>query len=161
VPPDEQILQCELLVVRFKRGDRSTFASVVQMWERPLLYYLRRLAPSESDVWDLLQETWLKAFRSIGKLRDPRTLPAFLYTTARNTANGRLRSKEFEDRGPVPCCESLESPVDESDVFDNAEQVHHALDQLPLTMCSSEVAAVERRSGAFFSRSSRAHCCTR
>src|SRR5437868_731495 len=121
MPSDEQLLQCELLVVRLKRGDRSAFTSIVQMWERPLFYYLRRLAPSEADVWDLLQETWLKVFRSIATLRDPRTLPAFLYTTARNTAISRLRSRDFEEQGASPANETPESSADQNAVFDNAE----------------------------------------
>jgi len=132
MPSDEEMLKCELLVVRWKRGDQSAFTSIVQMWERPLFYYLRRLAPSEADVWDLLQETWLKVFRSLGTLRDPRALPAFLYTTARNTAISRLRNKEFEEEKAIPSDETLESSTDERVVFDNAEEVHHALDQLPL-----------------------------
>ena len=40
---------------------------------------LRRLATSEADTWDALQDTWLRVFRAIRTLRDPRTLPAFLY----------------------------------------------------------------------------------
>lgn len=102
MPPDEQILQCELLVVRWRRGDRSAFASIVQMWERPLFCYLRRLAPSEADAWDLLQETWLKVLRSIRSLRDPRSLPAFLYRVARNTAISRLRNRGFVDEAASP-----------------------------------------------------------
>ncbi len=129
---DEQILRCELLVVRLKRGDQSAFTSIVQMWERPLFYYLRRLVPSEADVWDLLQEIWLKVFRSIRTLRDPRTLPAFLYTTARNTAISRLRNREFEEKGVSSADDICDSSADDNTVFDNAEQVHHALDQLPL-----------------------------
>jgi RNA polymerase sigma-70 factor, ECF subfamily len=132
MPSDEQMLKCELLVVRWKRGDQTAFTSIVQMWERPLFYYLRRLAPSEADVWDLLQETWMKVFRSIGMLRDPRALPAFLYTTARNTAISRLRNKEFEEERTIPLDESFESSADERVVYENAEEVHHALDQLSL-----------------------------
>jgi RNA polymerase sigma-70 factor (ECF subfamily) len=129
---DEQILQCELLVVRCQRGDPSAFPAIVEMWERPLFYYLRRLAPSEAETWDLLQETWLKTFRALGSLRDPRTLPAFLYKTARNTAISRLRYQEREEeRMRVPEA-YVASPSDEIAAFDNAEQVHHALDQLPI-----------------------------
>ena len=47
---------------------------------RPLFYYLRRLAPCEADAWELLQETWLKAFRSLGSLRDPRTYAMSSYS---------------------------------------------------------------------------------
>lgn len=128
--PDRQLLESELLVIRFQRGDQTAFEGIVRLWERSLFYYLRRLAPSEADTWDLLQETWLKVFRSIGSIRDPRTLPAFLYTTARNTAISRLRVREMSELEP----ETLDASECESAfiAFESAEQVHHALDQLPL-----------------------------
>jgi RNA polymerase sigma-70 factor (ECF subfamily) len=102
-----------------------------------LFYYLRRLAPSEADTWDLLQETWLRVFRSIASIRDPRTLPAFLYTTARNAALTRLRKRGLAVESLNGCDEAdgATSPgaADWAFVaFDDAEQVHHALDQLPL-----------------------------
>jgi RNA polymerase sigma factor (sigma-70 family) len=102
------------------------------MWEQPLFYYLRRLATSEADTWDLLQETWLKTFRSLAKLREPRTLPAFLYRIARNTAISRLRRSELEDASADRQNVNGEFAVDDIAAFDNAEQIHHALDQLPL-----------------------------
>lgn len=129
---DGRMLECELLVTRYQRGDTSAFSSLVEMWERPLFYYLRRLAVSEAETWDLLQETWLKTFRSLGSLRDPRTLPAFLYKTARNTAISRLRLQERQEEvmnSPEVCATSSS---DETAAFDNAEEVHRALDQLPI-----------------------------
>jgi RNA polymerase sigma-70 factor (ECF subfamily) len=132
VRDDRHILQTELLVTRFQRGDRSAFAALVRLWERPLFYYLRRLSPAEADAWDLLQETWIKVLRGIGSIRDPRATPAFLYATARNLALARLRSRglPFEDASPADV-----EPKDGNCAFlafDDAEQVHHALDQLPL-----------------------------
>ena len=129
---DGRMIESELLVTRWQRGDRSAFSSLVEMWERPLFYYVRRLAPSEVETWDILQETWLKTFRSLGSLRDPRALPAFLYKTARNAAISRLRLHERQEeltKSPDACATS---PSDEVTAFDNAEQVHHALDQLPI-----------------------------
>jgi RNA polymerase sigma-70 factor (ECF subfamily) len=130
--PDRQLLESALLVVRYQRGDRSAFEGIVKLWERSLFYYLRRLAPTEADAWELLQETWLKLFRSLATLRDPHALPAFLYTTARNTALSRLRKREFQE---IECDASEvhdESSGNDAAAFDYAEQVHHALDQLPL-----------------------------
>jgi RNA polymerase sigma-70 factor, ECF subfamily len=107
----------------------------VRLWERPLFYYLRRLAPSEADTWDLLQETWMRAFRSLGSLRDPLALPAFLYTTARNVAMTRLRLRAPDEQPPAngDADTGGAGAMDYAFVaFDDAEQVHHALDQLPL-----------------------------
>ena len=128
---DKQILETELLVTRCHRGDRDAFEPLVRLWERPLFYYLRRLAPCEADAWDLLQETWLKVFRAVNSIRDPRTFPSFLYTTARNTAVSRLRLRTSDETGAsgedTAACDCAFI------AFDNAEQVHHALDQLPLS----------------------------
>ena len=127
---DRQILESELLVTRCQRGDDGAFAGIVRLWERPLFYYLRRLAPSEADTWDLLQETWLKTFRAISSIRDPRAFPAFLYRIAHNAAVARLRIRTDESMpsDAEPSCAADYTFV----AFDDAEQVHHALDQLPL-----------------------------
>ena len=115
-----------------QRGDRQAFNRIVQMWERPLFYYLRRLAPSEAETWDLLQETWLRVFRALGGLRDPRTLPAFLYTTARHVAITRFRLRPVDEHPPHDGGEQPSALDCAFIAFDDAEQVHHALDQLPL-----------------------------
>jgi RNA polymerase sigma-70 factor (ECF subfamily) len=131
----KRILECELLVTQCQRGDRQAFERIVRMWERSLFYYLRRLAPSEADAWDLLQETWLKVFRALSKLRDPRTLPAVLYTTARRAAITRLRAGGIDQSLDTACAENgtdCQSIDDGAVAFDNAEQVHYALDQLPI-----------------------------
>jgi RNA polymerase sigma factor (sigma-70 family) len=129
---DEQLLKSGLLVVRWQKGDESAFEEIVELWEQPLFYYLRRLAASEADAWELLQETWLKVIRSIGSMRDGRALPAFLYKTARNTAISHLRRAAVKE--DASDAENLpdDSATDDVAIFDNAEQVHHALDQLPL-----------------------------
>lgn len=88
---EQDLILCELLVLRFRRRDRSAAEELVALFEKPLLYYLRRLVRSEDDAWDLLQETWISAFRALPGLRDTRALPAFLYRTARNQALAQLR----------------------------------------------------------------------
>lgn len=129
---DKQLIESELQVVRWQRGDRAAFEGLVKLWEQSLFYYLRRLVTSEADAWELLQETWLKVLKSLGSLRDPGAFPAFLYRTARNAAIARLRRPEFfelsseaeqicDDRGADPIAD-----------LDDAEQIHHALEQLPL-----------------------------
>ena len=131
--PDRQILESAILVTRFQRGETDAFDAIVQLWERSLFYYLRRLTASESDAWDLVQETWLKLYRSLSSLRDPRTLPAFLYTTARNAAVTRKRIRDplagADNNGQLPDNATGDCTFV---AFDDAEQVHHALDQLPL-----------------------------
>jgi RNA polymerase sigma-70 factor (ECF subfamily) len=132
LPQERRTLESALLVVRWQRGDRSAFEGIVRLWEQSLFYYLRRLVPCEADAWELLQETWLKVFRSLRSVRDPQALPAFLYRTARNAAISRLGRPEFlqTESGVELVCDDREGdPIAD---FNDAEQVHHALEQLPL-----------------------------
>lgn len=132
MPQDKQLIETELLVVRWQRGDRTAFEGLVALWERSLFYYLRRLVTSEADAWELLQEAWLKALKTLGSLRDPRTFPAFIYRTARNAAITRLRRPEFfelNSEAQQVCDDRGEDPIAD---LEDAEQVHHALEQLPL-----------------------------
>ena len=71
-------------------------------------------------------------FRSLGSLRDPQALPAFLYATARNTALSRLRKRELQVNESYTDEVHDDSTGNGISAFDNADEVHHALDQLPL-----------------------------
>jgi RNA polymerase sigma factor (sigma-70 family) len=127
----------EWIVLRCRRHDTAAPTELVDRFQRPLIYYLRRLVGSESDAWDVSQEAWLSVFRSIHKLREPRTLAAFIYQVARNAAYAHLR------RGQIPL---LPDDVD-ADQFANgddslddalfareeAERLHAALERLPLS----------------------------
>jgi RNA polymerase sigma-70 factor (ECF subfamily) len=129
---DKQLLETELLVVRWLHGDHTAFEGIVKLWERSLFYYLRRLTSSEADAWELLQETWLKTVRSLRSVRDPKSLPAFLYRTARNAAISRLRRPEFFqlDSDANQICDDHQT--DPTMDCHRAEEVHHAMEQLPL-----------------------------
>jgi RNA polymerase sigma-70 factor, ECF subfamily len=95
---DAELVLCELLVLRCQSKDARAAEELVALFEKPLLYYLRRMVESEADAWDLLQETWVSVFRTLPSLRDARTLPAFLYCTARNHALVRVRHRDADLR---------------------------------------------------------------
>jgi len=89
---EKEAIYCELLVLRCRRKEKAAFEELVRHWERQLFYYIRRLVENEQDAWDLLQQTWLKVFSGIRSLRDPRTLPTWLYRIARNTTISHLKA---------------------------------------------------------------------
>lgn len=123
---------CEILVLRCQRHDRAAAEELVNFFEKPLLYYLRRLLQSEDDAWELLHETWISTFRALPDLRDTRALPAFLYRTARNHAWALLRRRQADTR----LHEATASPRDgmeaePSFTSEDAAAVHAGLDKLP------------------------------
>jgi RNA polymerase sigma-70 factor (ECF subfamily) len=95
-----EVVRSELLLLRHRRGDRGALAGLVGLWERPLLYYLRRLLDTEEDAWDALQETWLRVVRELPRLRDDRAFPAWAYTIARSVAFRTRRRRHPSE--PLP-----------------------------------------------------------
>ena len=53
--------------------------------------YVLKLLGDEDAALDVLQEVWLKVFRTIGALRSPEALRTWLYRVARGTALNRVR----------------------------------------------------------------------
>lgn len=126
-------LHNELLILRCQAHDESAFRELVERWEPSLYYYLRRITRSESDVWDILQETWVAVFKSIRKLQDPRKFPGWLYKLARNQASNWLRKEQKHDH--VQNDESFEQSQLASEwVFtsERAELVHELVEELRL-----------------------------
>jgi len=130
---EKERIYCELLVLRCRRGQRAAWEELVQTWERPLFYYIHRLIDNEDDARQVLQQSWVSILQGLGKLREPRKLPAWLYRIARTTALTHLRRRY----GERALCQNGEATtaVDVTDGqldFDNAEQIHYGLGRLSL-----------------------------
>lgn len=130
---DRERILYEWLVVRWRRGDRSAAAELLELFQRPLLYYLRRLVRSEADAWDVSQETWLSLFHSLHTLRDPQRLPAFVYRVGRNAALLHLRKQNAATALLESAAESVPDDADAADesfAAEDAAALHRALETL-------------------------------
>lgn len=84
------------LVQAASSGDHAAWTSLVCRFDGGLRAVLRfyRLAPA--DVDDVVQMTWLRAFESIDRLREPAAFPGWLMTTARREALNLLQRSRRE-----------------------------------------------------------------
>jgi len=130
---EKEKIYYELLIHRCWRRDNDAFEELIQKWEKPLFYYIRRLVDSEKDTWDLLQQTWLKVIQGIGRLKEPQSLPAWLYRIARNTVMSYLREK-YSNKVLIKNKEDISNIGTDSEAihFEDAEQVHYGLNKLSL-----------------------------
>lgn len=120
---DPRRIEEALLVLRTQAGSERAFERLYLRYEERLLYYLRRVAGSADVADDAFADAWLKAWRSIGRLKDPTAFRTWLYRIARNAALDRLRSAEREialdEAGPeIPAPEPDEPAFDAVDVAD-------------------------------------------
>jgi len=122
----------ELLAIRCQRGEPAALAELVRTWEKRLFFYVRRMLGDEEEAWGVLQEVWVAVLSRIDRLREPRCLPQWLYTIARNTLMTHLRGRYAErERAGADAPE----PVDEDDPlarYADAQRVYSGLARLAL-----------------------------
>lgn len=63
---------------------RDAFGEVIRLYSEPLYWQIRRMVNSHDDANDLLQETFLKAWNSIGGFRGDARLSTWLHKIAIN-----------------------------------------------------------------------------
>ena len=126
-----QQVRDEYLALRLRHGDPAAFAELVRAFERPLLYYLTKLVGADAAL-DVLQDTWVAAFRAAGRLDDPRRLRPWLYRIARGRAIDRVRKDRSEDRLRQAHAEEAAADTADEPAFgpDDAAAIHQALDAL-------------------------------
>ncbi len=129
---EAESLYQELLVVRCQLGERAAVEELVGRWERPLLFYVRRLVPVGRDPLHVMQEVWVKVLGGIGSLRDPARLAPWLYALARNAAMDDLRDHYNREppAGPAGAADEAATGDDGLGWFVAAEQVHYGLSRV-------------------------------
>lgn len=80
--PSFEHLSDEELARRARAGSLSCFDELVRRYQVPLLRFLHRRTPSGGDAEDVLQESFLRAFQSLGKYRDQWPFKTWLFTLA-------------------------------------------------------------------------------
>lgn len=84
------------LVERLKAGDQAAYAQLVDENAGRIYRLALRMMGNEADAEDVLQETFLSAFKAIDRFEARASLSTWLYRIASNAALMRLRRKEPE-----------------------------------------------------------------
>lgn len=78
-------------------------------YSEPLYRHIRRLVVSHEDAEDILQETFIKAFRKLWQLRDSSALKPWLYRIATNEVNRFFASRKMTEGLEAALLERLEA----------------------------------------------------
>jgi RNA polymerase sigma-70 factor, ECF subfamily len=83
----------EDLAVQAAAGSRPAFEELVSRYSHRLFHFLRSRSGSDEDVEDLVQETFLKAYRNIVRYDPRRKFSTWLFTVAVRLSISRHRSQ--------------------------------------------------------------------
>ena len=119
-----------LVVARARRGDHRAFAQVVEHYDHRLRGLAYRLLGDRDRMDDVLQEAYVKAFRSLPRFKGESALGTWLYRIVYNACVDDLRAT----KPTVALDEGLETPdtrPDPADIATGRRDLASALATLP------------------------------
>ncbi|MCX8649404.1 RNA polymerase sigma factor RpoE [Gilliamella sp. B2776] len=123
----------QVLVDRVLNGDKNAFNLLVVRYQNKLAHLVSRYV-SASEVPDIVQETFIKAYRSLSLFKGESIFYTWLYRIAVNTAKNYLIS---QGRRPP----SSDIDATEAEGYDNAESLRD-IDNPESLVLSKEVGKV-------------------
>ena len=135
--PDEPT-ELEPLVAAARDGDRGAFDELVRRTFVETYTLALRLTANEEDARDVVQETYLRAWRGLDRFRGDSRFTTWLYRITANTAYSHIqrrkrhRTEALEGVTAEPVetrIENLPEAVAEQEVL--LDRLSHALDRLP------------------------------
>jgi len=142
-PPGNREIDHEL-VLRAQRGDKRAFGLLVDKYQRKLGRLLSRMIRDQSEIEDVVQESFIKAYRALPNFRGDSAFYTWLYRIGINTAKNYLVSmgrrptvstdieiddaENFEDGGELRTTETPESSLMTKQI---AQTVNDTVESLP------------------------------
>jgi RNA polymerase sigma-70 factor (ECF subfamily) len=126
--PDAQLVE-HVLITRCQLRDRQALAELIERYERPVRYFIRRLVNDADQADELFQDTWLTVIAKIHTLANPERFTVWLYRIARNRVYEEFRRK----KQTVELDESMEAPDNpEEEIlsFEDVAKLHRCLGEL-------------------------------
>ena len=131
------------LVVRVQQGDNKAFDLLVLKYQLRLSKLVSRFLRNQSDVPDVVQESFIKAYRALPNFRGESAFYTWLYRIAINTAKNHLVSQsrkspansidvqDAEDYGASEWLKEYASPEREALAEELKSTIYMAIDDLP------------------------------
>ena len=137
----------EQLVERVRDGDKQAFDLLVAKYQRRLMRLLSRIVHDQSEAEDVVQETFIKAYRALRHFRGESAFYTWLYRIGINTAKNFLATQgrrtptsteidaeQAESMGEGEQLRDMNTPESMLASKQIAQTVNAAMDALPLDL---------------------------
>jgi RNA polymerase sigma-70 factor, ECF subfamily len=101
----------QAMIERARSGNAEAFRVLVERHSRTLFRLAFRMTGNESDAEDVVQETFLRAYRQLGKFDERASIGTWLYRIAANYAFDLLRARNRRDARRAVAEEDAADPV--------------------------------------------------
>ena len=124
-----------LPVADARAGDADAWAALFQRYRLPLYVYIFELVRDEQTSLDLVQETFLNAFRHLGSLRDDEKFGSWLFSIAHQKCVQQWRRRDRQVEPEMP--EADDTPVELLIREEQEEEFMKLLEKLPVAQRSA------------------------
>ena len=101
-------------VAKARLGDADAFRALVERHGRPLFRLAFRMTGNQHDAEDVVQESFLRAWRQLGKFDERASFGTWLYRIATNCSLDVMRSRKRrakQEAGPEAAGSEMEDPI--------------------------------------------------
>jgi RNA polymerase sigma-70 factor, ECF subfamily len=121
-------LSDDVLVERFRSGDKASFDLLVERHQQPIFYLSLRYLKNEADAQDVAQRAFVQAFQSLGGFRRQASFRTWVYRITVNLCLNAIR-----DRARMRVEETGEAVVSSPDAPEHEAQrrLRQAIELLP------------------------------
>ena len=140
----------QLLVAKVQQGDRGAFNELVVKYQRRLFRVICRIIPDPGDAEDVMQETFIRAFRALPSFRGEAGFYTWLFRIGVNSAknfaimrqrkagvSAQLGSDEDDTADPALNVTDHRSPMSELENKQTIAALNAALDAMPVHLSSA------------------------
>lgn len=99
-------------IARARSGDPDAFRSLVERHGRNVFRLAFRVTGSEQDAEDIVQETFLRAYKQLGRYESRSSFGTWLYRIAANCSLDLVRARRFRGELPRPEEGTRDDPMD-------------------------------------------------
>ncbi|MGA7616628.1 MAG: sigma-70 family RNA polymerase sigma factor [Thermoanaerobaculia bacterium] len=125
------------IIRRIREGDADRYRLLVDRYARTVFRLAFRMTGNGSDAEDIVQETFLRAYRNLDQFRDEASFGSWIYRIAANCALDliRVRRREGVAVEPDESHHLAAAPAQENDLHGTEIQMHlrSAMDLLSAT----------------------------
>ena len=132
------------LVEKAQKGDKKAFGMLVEKYQRRLNRLLSRMVRDQSEIEDIVQDSFIKAYRAINNFRGDSAFYTWLYRIGINTAKNHLvklgkrpkamnevEIEEIENFEDAPDLRSHETPESSMMSREIVASVNQTIEALP------------------------------
>jgi RNA polymerase sigma-70 factor (ECF subfamily) len=96
--PGTLMNSAEDLIARARTGDADAFRLIFDRYSRPVISFIYDMTNDRELSEELMQETFVRAYRNLQTLREDARLSTWLFGIAKNVAREQLRARKRSER---------------------------------------------------------------